>query len=80
MNSLLYGSPNPSEYDDCCSICEKCNGNGSIYVAYNIETDECLEVTKNTYNILPKSEIEALSSKQRYYAFNVEICVRTKIG
>lgn len=67
MNSLLYGSPNPADLGDTIEEqCTRCNGEGKLYFAINIETGDCTEVTKTTYYLLPIDEDEAMRLGQRY--------------
>lgn len=56
------------------TTCKACKGKGQRFYAYHIEQDLCKECTKETYNLLPDTEEEAIRHRQHFIKWDVEIC------
>lgn len=74
MNRLLYGQPHPIDIGFITRVCPKCNGKKGRWYALNVITDEAVEVTETTYNLLPKTEEEAVKKRNKYCQMEFDKC------
>jgi hypothetical protein len=54
--------------------CAACAGKGYHWFAYDINADEDVECTEETWNIIPETEEEAIAKGQHFIRSYKEIC------